>query len=127
MRCAIQDIKSELFRYGYGDYSRVFVCHTNIEIEQVKYRGVIYWYIRTHDIACIFCLFYDKWLVALERVDIDDSLAFKHSRVLFIFISRRVKSCLVIRMHLSSSKRQFYYFPSHTPIYVRSTFLIHII
>ena len=46
MRCPIQHVEIELSRYGYGDYSSVFVCHSNIEIEQVKYRGVIYWYIR---------------------------------------------------------------------------------
>ena len=37
MRCPIRDIEIELFRYGREDYSRVFVCDSNIEIGQVKY------------------------------------------------------------------------------------------
>ena len=34
MSCLIRDIEIELFRYGHGDYSRVFVCDSNTEIEQ---------------------------------------------------------------------------------------------
>ena len=114
MRCLIHHIENELFRYGYKDYSRVFVCDSNIEIGQVKCQRLIYEYIRTYDIASIFCLFYDKWLIALERVIIDDWLSFKHSRLLFTFISRPERSFSVIRMHLSSSKQQFDNLPNPT-------------